>query len=106
MLDVSMGACVCLFSMCYVQEGVCTQSSWAPPVRASGRHLIVAGHVHSVCRFQLSSPHRHKCERILFPCDVVDFELHGNSERGSKRGGTGKTDRYSFMADEVVINSS
>lgn len=98
MLDVSMGTCVCLFSMCYMQEGVCTQSSWAPPV--------IAGHVHSVRRFQLSSPHRHKCERILFPCDVIDSELHGNSERGSKRGGTGKTDRYSFMADEVVINSS
>lgn len=30
-------------------------------------------------------------ERIPFPCDVIDSELHGNSERGSKRGeGEGK----------------
>lgn len=63
---------------------VCTQ----PAVCASARHLIFAGHAHSVCKFQLSSPHTHTHrDTHTLSRDVTDSELHGNRDRGSERGG-------------------
>ena len=101
--------CVCV---CYVQEAGCARSSWTPAVCASARHLIFAGHAHSVSSFYLLT-HTHTQTQMLactlsFPLWCHRFGAPWQQwARKQERMREGKrTDIISWWRDEAVINSS
>ncbi len=95
---------VCVYlCVCYVQDAVCARSSWMPAVCASARHLIFAGRVHSVCRFQLLSPHTythtHTHARIhtLFPVMSLILSSMATVSEGAGGEREGKQRDPSFI---------
>lgn len=70
---------------------LCVRSSWMPAVCASARHLIFASCVHSVCRFQLSSPHTntrasmHTLVMSLIHSAIATVSEEAREERGEKQ---------------------
>ena len=111
MYELGVFACVCS-CVCYVQEAACAHSSWTPAVCASARHLIYAGHAHSVSSFYLHT-HTHTHTQMLaytlsFPPWCHRFGAPWQQwARKQERMREGKrTDIISCWGDEVVINSS